>query len=109
MYGTLDVFVQLRVVRDQPDSDLVPLGTKNAGLHQSVVSLAGTITPFSISSCTVFSASDSYLRGTRLAVVIFFRRRSLLDVYVHWGVHLHGFRAKLVTYCLLYTSPSPRD
>ena len=43
------------------------LGTKNAGLPQSVVMLTGTITFLFIRSCTTETAPFSYWSGTRLA------------------------------------------
>ena len=47
-------------------------GTKNAGLHQSVVMLTDTMTFLFIRSCTTKSAASSYLSDTRLAPVTFF-------------------------------------
>ena len=47
------------------------LGTKKAGLPQSVVMLTGTMTFLFIRSCTTESAPSSYHRGTRLAPVTF--------------------------------------
>ena len=46
------------------------LGTKNAGLHHSVVSLTGTMTCFCIRSFTTLLASFSKRSGTLLDVVI---------------------------------------
>ena len=47
------------------------LGTKNAGLHQSVVMLTGTMTLLFIKSWTTASAPSSYRSGTCLAPATF--------------------------------------
>ena len=48
------------------------LGTKKAGLHQSVIVLIGTMIFLFIRSCTTLSPPFMYLSGTLLAPVTFF-------------------------------------
>ena len=51
---------------------LSPLGTKNAGQHQSDVSFTGVMTPLSTSSFIVWMASFLYRSGTHLALRTFY-------------------------------------
>ena len=97
MYRTLDVFVQLRVVCDQPDSDFVSLGDKERWTAPVCCLVGGHYYSFLYQLLYRFLCFGFVSQRYASCCSYFSWRRSLLDVYMHWGVRLHGFRAEFVT------------